>query len=202
MLAGTWQAQMTKKLPESPLREWNAVQPITEKAKELTKQGPDAPGDGWQKVSVPAFLESYGPEWKWADGETVYRKVVTIPAYLAGKDMFLSVGRIDETEETFFNGESIGSSRHWIHPRGHMVPGRLIKPGKNVITIRNWDEGIHGGMAGAPDHIFLKVDSPDAGFYHPDYVSDQIDKSEDEAGWRARQERWTIADNPYRYYRW
>jgi hypothetical protein len=57
-------------------------------------------------------------------------------------------------------------------------------------------------MSGAPNHIFLKVDSPDPGFYHPDYLSDQIDQSLDEAGWKARQERWTIADNPYRYYRW
>jgi hypothetical protein len=202
MLAGTWEAQMTTRLPESPLREWNAFQPITEKARALVKLGPEATSAGWQPVTVPAYLESYGAEWKWADGETVFRKVVDIPAYLAGKDMFLSVGRVDEHEETFVNGESVGSSRSWVFPRGHKVPGRLIKPGKNVIVVRNWDEGIHGGMSGAPNHIFLKVDSPDPGFYHPDYLSDQIDQSLDEAGWKARQERWTIADNPYRYYRW
>jgi hypothetical protein len=39
-------------------------------------------------------------------------------------------------------------------------------------------------------------------FYHDDYLSDDVDKSTDEAGWSARSQLWKVADNPYRYYNW
>ena len=201
MLAGPWEAQKTVTLPESLYREWHSPQPISDAARQLIASGAES-SEGWQKVSVPAYLESYGPQWKWTDGETLFRKVIDVPDYMAGRDMFLSVGRVDETEETFVNGTSIGSSKSWLFPRGHKVAGHLIKPGRNVIIVRNWDEGIHGGMCGAANAIFLRSDAADAGFYHPDYLSDQVDASTTEEGWKQSYERWFIADNPYRYTRW
>jgi hypothetical protein len=45
---------------ESPTREWNADPGMTETAKALVAL--NAPSTGWQKVSVPAYLESYGPK--------------------------------------------------------------------------------------------------------------------------------------------
>ncbi|HEV7300720.1 MAG TPA: hypothetical protein VGN72_15245 [Tepidisphaeraceae bacterium] len=201
MLAGEWDARKTVSLKESLYRQWHSVQPVSDGARQLIARGAEST-EGWQKVSVPAYLESYGHEWKWTDGETLFRKVIDVPAYMAGRDMFLSVGRVDETEETFVNGISIGSSKSWLFPRGRRVPGALIKPGKNVIVVRNWDECIHGGMCGAANAIFLRSAAPDAGFYHPDYLSDQVDESTTEEGWKASYERWFIADNPYRYTRW
>jgi beta-galactosidase len=205
MLAGTWDAQLTKAIPESPTRDlpshkWNPDSGMTELAKSLVKAS--ASNQGWQKVIVPGYMESYGAGWRFSDGEAIFRKVVDVPAHLAGKDMFLSIGRVDETEETFFNGESVGKSRSWIFPRGHRIPGRLVKAGPNVIAIRTWDEGIHGGFNPDPQHLYLRALSEPAGFYHDDYISDDIDEAIDEKGWQARAERWKIADNPYRYYRW
>ncbi|HEV7301151.1 MAG TPA: hypothetical protein VGN72_17425 [Tepidisphaeraceae bacterium] len=203
-LAGEWDAQQTVVLPESLYRQWHSVQPISDRAKLLIAKSAndDTSTDGWQRVSVPAYRESYGPKWKWTDGETLFRKVIDLPDYMAGQDMFLSVGRVDETEETFVNGTSIGSSKSWLFPRGHKVPGHLLKPGKNVIVVRNWDEGIHGGMCGAASAILLRSMAADPGLYHADYLSDQVDESTDEAGWKSNYERWFIADNPYRYTRW
>jgi hypothetical protein len=57
-------------------------------------------------------------------------------------------------------------------------------------------------MCGAADQLFLRVVAPDPGFYHPDYIDDQIVPGETEKDWQERQERWKVADNPYRYYRW
>jgi beta-galactosidase len=204
MLAGEWEVALTVPLKESPTRQWNAVQPISEQAKRLVQAGPGE-GDGWQTVSVPAFMESYAPaeKWRWTDGECVFRTVIDVPDYLAGRDMFISVGRVDETEETFVNGTSIGTSRSWNLPRGHKVPGALIAPGRNVIALRTWDEGIHGGLAGAAEQYFIRVDGEDAGFYHPDYITDQVTVTDATApNLSAQEKRWFIADNPYRYTRW
>ena len=73
---------------------------------------------------------------------------------------------------------------------------------RSLIALRTWDEGIHGGIAGSPDLLYLRVAPPDAGFYHPDYMDDGVTEGEIEADWTARAERWKIPDNPYRYYRW
>lgn len=200
-LAGEdWLAQNTTRLAESPDRVWHAPQPISERAKTLVQV--DADVSGMQQVQVPSYLEAYGPEWRWIDGETVFRRTFTWPAYAAGKPVFVDLGRVDEHETTFFNGTHIGSSKHWLFPRGHEVQAGLVRSGANVLAVRHWDEGIHGGMCGSPEHLGIGVLGTDPGFYHPDYVADGIVRGGDEAAWAAGRERWKVADNPYRYYRW
>jgi|GEM_PF-5989218 len=111
-------------------------------------------------------------------------------------------GRVDETETSFLNGRQVGHSKHWLFPRAYSVPQGVIKPGQNVIAVRVWDEGIHGGMAGNPQYLYLKVQGEDPGFYHEDYVSDQPSPGTDKSQWKQFNEQWKVADNPYRYYRW
>jgi beta-galactosidase len=200
MLAGTWDAQLTKPVAESPRRQWNSDPGMTDLAKSLVAV--NAPATGWEKVTLPNYMESFGPKWRFIDGEVVYRKEINIPAYMAGKDLFIALGRVDEHEHTFFNGQSVGKSRQWMHGRGHRIPGNLVKAGRNVLAIRTWDEGIHGGIMGDPHYFSLRAADLDPDFYHDDYISDDIDEGESEAIWGARHERWKIADNPYRYYRW
>jgi hypothetical protein len=200
-LAGAWEVQLTTPRKESPRRQWNADPGITPLAQSLVAA--TVPSNGWERVSVPAYMESYGPRWRFTDGEAVFRRTVNVPAYLTGRDLFLSLGRVDEDETTFFNGEKIGQTHSWLFPRGHVIPGNLVKPGKNVIAVRVWDEGVHGGMTGSPDHLSLRSRSTPARFYHDDYISDAVDTAgQTEADWRAWAERWKIADDPYRYFRW
>ncbi|RMD84423.1 MAG: hypothetical protein D6820_01115, partial [Lentisphaerae bacterium] len=92
-------------------------------------------------------------------------------------------------EETWFNGVKIGSSRHWIEPRRHRIPGKLVRRGKNVIAVRTWDEMVHGGWCAlAPERIYLAgTDIPN--WYHPDYIE-------------AWGKDYLRADDPYRYQRW
>lgn len=200
MLAGPWQVRMTIR-HEQVDRQWHKDPGMSDQARRLVAD--DAPQDGWQTVHVPAYMESYGPQWEYVDGECVFRKVVEIPAYLAGRQMFLSLGRVDESEATYFNGELIGSSRHWFYPRGHVVPGRLVRPGRNVIAVRTWDEGLHGGICGAPGYLVLHTDDRRPGFYHDDYIEDGADRHTGRPhDWEAGERRRNAADNPYRYRRW
>jgi hypothetical protein len=77
----------------------------------------------------------------------------------------------------------------WQTPRRFAVPGKLVKPGKNVIAVRLFDRFNDGGFAGnggLPMSLTPKQGGPVLpGGYHPDYRTDFI-----------------MGDNPYRYYRW
>lgn len=199
-LVGPWQAWRVTPLPESPWREWNAFRPISAAAALLTGDGP--PPDGGETVPVPAYLESYGPAWRFIDGEFVFRREIDWPAHAAGKPLFWSLGRVDENEESFVNGTPVGASRHWLLPRGHAVPAGIVKAGRNVLAVRVWDEGIHGGMCGSPEQLYIAVAGEDPGFYHPDHLDDDVSRDPDEKGWAARAEQWKVADNPCRYCRW
>ncbi|MDW8307816.1 MAG: glycoside hydrolase family 2 TIM barrel-domain containing protein [Verrucomicrobiales bacterium] len=182
-LAGPWQVQLLRRFEEHEDRRPNPDPGPSEPAKRLVQ--PDAPEDGWETQPVPAYFESYGGAWARADGEAVFRRVIELPPELAGRDLYLSLGRVDESDHTYFNGELIGTTRDWQKPRGYVVPGRLVRAGRNVIALRVYDEAIHGGMCGAPEHLYLIAKPAEKRFYHPDYLDDR-----------------KIGDNPYRYYRW
>jgi hypothetical protein len=74
MLSGTWDAQLTKPVAESPRRQWNSDPGITELAKSLVAV--NAPATAWEKVTLPGYMESFGPKWRFTDGEAVYRKEI------------------------------------------------------------------------------------------------------------------------------
>jgi hypothetical protein len=93
--------------------------------------------------------------------------------------------------------------------RNYVVPGKLVKAGKNVIAVRLFNRFGSGGFAGKPGfsvgpdgdrsgrqstglRIGLEMSlspkpegSQSLGYYYPDYRTD-----------------FRMGDNPYRYYRW
>jgi beta-galactosidase len=182
-LAGTWEAQLTHRMPESPKRRGNPDPGLTDLARDLLR--PENDSDGWQQVPVPSYMERYGGEWLHADGEAVFRRVLELPALYAGRDLVLHLGRVDEKDTTFFNGTEVGSTTSWIDPRTYAIPGNLVRAGRNVLAVRMFDGLIHGGVCGHAGNMVLRLDSPDPGFYHPDYRGDH-----------------EMGDDPYRYYRW
>ncbi len=189
-LAGPWEARFTRTFPESPVR--NPAHPdpgISSTERALMSSA--APKTGWMKVRVPAYMESYGHGF--VDGGIVFRKTVILPPEWAGRDLIWSLGRVDEDETSFFNGEEVGHSHDWLKPRAHTVPGRLVKAGANLLALRAWDQETHGGWCGEPEDIFLRLKTDDPGLYHPDYLPDRDPD---------RIELWPLADNPYRYVRW
>jgi sialate O-acetylesterase len=69
------------------------------------------------------------------------------------------LGKIDDADETFFNGKKIGSSGHFPpeyrsasnEERRYTVPEKLIRFGKqNVIAIRAYDGKGRGGLYAGP----------------------------------------------------
>jgi hypothetical protein len=61
---------------------------------------------------------------------------------------------------TWFNGTQVGGIERpgfWTLPRKYIVPGKLVKAGSNVITVRVIDHGWSGGFAGNASEMKLFV---------------------------------------------
>ncbi|MEA4839989.1 MAG: sialate O-acetylesterase [Bacteroidales bacterium] len=113
----------------------------------------DYDDEGWKMMNVPQLWEEQ--MLKNFDGVVWFRKTIDLPESLKGKDLNLNLGTIDDNEITFFNGQQIGTTEGWDHNRAYIVPGNLVKVGKNVITVRVFDSGGSGGFYGDPQKVFL-----------------------------------------------
>jgi hypothetical protein len=132
---------------------------------------------------VPGFIAR--------DGEAVVRREIDVPAGWAGRDLNLQLGAVDDFDVTFWNGERVGgigseNSAAWNAVRKYVIPGRLVKAGRNVIAVRIWDHLGGGGFNALPAEMTLSpVSGPELLLYHPDYRTDFL-----------------LGDDPFRYKRW
>lgn len=190
-LQGEWKARLIKKLPVTlSVVGGNEDTGISENAKVLLDFNADE--KEMEIVRVPMAMERYGKEWTDANGEIVFRKTIDIPESMIGKDIELELGVIDDFDETFFNGQKVGSTdvsnaEYWGFERKYKVPAGLVKPGKNVIAIRVFDRFGSGGLLGSEKPMRISVAKQDGvpDFYHSDYLKGFV-----------------LGDDPYRYFRW
>ena len=64
------------------------------------------------------------------DGAVWFRKEVTLPAGWRGKDLVLSLGPIDDMDETYVNGAFVGShlaEGMWETPRTYSLPAKDVQ---------------------------------------------------------------------------
>lgn len=114
---------------------------------------PEFDDSNWRTIPLPCKVQEL---WPGINGIYWYRKQIDIPESWAGKDLTLSLGPVDDFDETFWNAEQVGSGRIWNKAREYTIPGRLVKAGKSVICIRNTDDHGDGGMYGNPDLLYLE----------------------------------------------
>jgi beta-galactosidase len=106
----------------------------------------------WQTVKLPANWEDHS---NYTEDNVFgwYRRELTIPIDLKGKDIIINVGKIDDADETYFNGVKVGGLGHfppnytsaWDIIRRYKIPAGIINyGGKNTIAVRVFD-GIQGG---------------------------------------------------------
>ncbi len=110
----------------------------------------------WKEMALPGFFETKGlPAY---DGTVWYRKTVELSDATAGKDLVLSLGAIDDMDMTWFNGQQVGGIEvpgYWTKPRDYKVPGKLVKAGRNTVTVRVIDHGWSGGFGGKSQQMRL-----------------------------------------------
>ena len=107
-------------------------------------------GHGWAKMTIPQLWENTGLN---IDGAVWFRRQVDVPADWAGKDLALSLGAIDDFDTTYWNGVRVGATgaetpESYAAHRHYVVPGDLVKPGRNLIAVRVFDHYGNGGFAG------------------------------------------------------
>lgn len=101
-------------------------------------------GKGWGKMPVPSMWETNVlPGF---DGVVAMQYELNLPAEAAGKPLRLCLGAIDDWDTAYFNGEPVGSGMIFDRQRDYDVDGRLVKAGKNVITVEIVDNGGGGGI--------------------------------------------------------
>ncbi len=116
----------------------------------------------WSDVVVPAYWETQG--FKGYDGLGWYRLRFTIPQPFTEKRLILLVGKIDDVDETYLNGELVGKtgrirtgmalsdvSDEWTQLRAYVIPSDVLLPGQeNVLAVRVDDVYLHGGIYDGP----------------------------------------------------
>jgi len=126
---------------------------------------PDFDDSSWETIDVPDEWEDEG--FPGYDGYAWYRSHVRIPAKLAGRELYLRLGRIDDVDETYFNGILIGKKGSfppnfetaWDEKRIYRIPREVIRFDQdNVIAVRVYDAGGKGGIVDDPVGIYSRVD--------------------------------------------
>lgn len=125
---------------------------------------------GWESMLVPAPWDIQG--YRDYDGFGWYRVSFDAPASLSNEELVLMLGRIDDIDEAYLNGERIGRTgriradgsvarirEEYRQFRGYPIPSGLLKPGqKNVIAVRVFDNFKIGGIYDGPVGIVRRKD--------------------------------------------
>jgi sialate O-acetylesterase len=117
---------------------------------------------GWKAIMVPGQWEIQG--YKDYDGFAWYRKRVFIPSKFKGQKLILMLGKIDDLDETYVNGNLVGKtgriyddtfwievSDEWLQIRAYTIDPDDINFGReNMIAVRVFDGLVQGGIYDGP----------------------------------------------------
>ena len=112
------------------------------------------PHDFWEKSGIADF--------SYFDGFAWFRKKFTLTAQQARETATLTLGPVDDMDETWINGKRIGSTEGYDVQRKYEIPRGVLKAGTNVIAVGVMDSGGGGGLWGDPAARALKFSSGSA----------------------------------------
>lgn len=194
-LDGEWNSTLTRTMNYG-IKDGQAVEEVVKSLGSWINN--PFPYEQLPKVELPLVWEKHDAKWEDIGNEVVFQKIVEIPGEWVGRDLLLSLGKLDNSEDTFFNGICISRLEKrppepHNYPRVYTVPGELVKQEKNIISVciynrlERFDAMGGGGFAGPASEMFLKLKQSkgDVGFYHYDYRYDYV-----------------YGDDPYRYFNW
>lgn len=109
----------------------------------------------WVAIPVPGIWESSG--WIGMDGVAWYRTTFTLSKEEAATGVLLGLGRIDDSDIAFVNGQRVGETTlQYNEPREYQVPASALRAGTNQVAVRVTDSGGGGGIHGEQTEIFVQ----------------------------------------------
>lgn len=119
---------------------------------------PDYDASGWPTTIEPQ-------PWpikpvKEFDGTLWFRKEIDMPSGEAGKSIRLHLSHMLQADTTFFDGTQVGGTVGEVSDRNYLVPGELVRSGRNVVTVRLAGQYASGdgyaGMLGDADQMYAE----------------------------------------------
>lgn len=129
---------------------------INDTVPEADWKNPDYNSQGWPKISIALNWENQHLGLSDLDGIVWYRKEIFLDENAVTKTIMLSLGKIDDNDDTYVNGIWVGSTKNWAENRIYRVPAGVFKTGKNIIAVRVEDTGGGGGFYGDSSSVYLK----------------------------------------------
>jgi sialate O-acetylesterase len=117
---------------------------------------PDFDASGWKPVpTFPATYVALGLDY--FPGVIWFRGEVDLPGTVPEGDATLHLGAIEHVDTTWFNGQRVGGTAVFDEPRNYRVPGSVLKPGRNLIAIRDMCLGAGGGLTYSAGDVYLEL---------------------------------------------
>ncbi|MBI5851803.1 MAG: glycoside hydrolase family 95 protein [Planctomycetes bacterium] len=119
-------------------------------------QDPELDDSAWATLAMPSRWS--GTALAEADGLVWFRRTLEVPDALAGRELALALGAIDDSDLCFWDGEPIGESvQAWQQPRGYAVPAAKATAGKHLLCVLVHDSGGEGGFAATATDFALRA---------------------------------------------
>jgi sialate O-acetylesterase len=116
---------------------------------------PDVDDSAWNTVDIPGGFAELGvpdtPAVVW------FKREVVLPDPLPAGRASIHLGSIERMDTVFINGTQVGASAWVENPRVYFIPDRVLKPGRNVVTIRVLKTKPQGGFLGKPEELHLTL---------------------------------------------
>jgi len=122
----------------------------------------------WYSIEVPSFWEDQ--EYEGYDGYAWYRYHFSLDSSVIEQDSLIIVlGRIDDVDETFLNGEKIGAtgifppnySTAFNNNRFYNIPKGILQI-QNVLAVRVYDKSLNGGIYKGPLEIISESETEES----------------------------------------
>jgi sialate O-acetylesterase len=91
------------------------------------------------------------------DGVVWFRKTVDLKTIGPADTALLSLGMIDDNDETYVNGIRIGATNGYNLHRVYRIAPGILHPGKNTIAVKVTDNGGGGGIYGEKSELWLEL---------------------------------------------
>lgn len=114
----------------------------------------------WTEIYVPSTWEEQG--FYEYDGYALYQKEFEIAEEEVNESWVLVLGKIDDLDHTYLNGELVGSTgsqeawdgnlngMEWQKERAYPLPANILKKGTNTLTVKVFDGLKNGGIFQGP----------------------------------------------------